>query len=225
MPKLNLKTASRIKNASGEIVALKAAGFSWIKPAPIGTPSFQTSDLGPYFRDPDALGARSVVTMSATLLMDADQTDNTVYLVGATAGTFAMQAIKSNGAIRMTVRADGAATTTNIDSAANAFTLGAQVKVVSCIDLVAGTMKAWADDVLIVDGTFAVATQFQTARNVLMLDKANGLQQFKGSVERLAVWFAATTDGVEPVSAPYKEITGNAATVNADAWKLGADAT
>lgn len=37
MPKLNLQTAARIKNASGEIIALKGNGFAWVKPAAVET--------------------------------------------------------------------------------------------------------------------------------------------------------------------------------------------
>ncbi len=35
MPKLDLRNATRIKAAGGELVALKGAGFSWVRPAPL----------------------------------------------------------------------------------------------------------------------------------------------------------------------------------------------
>jgi hypothetical protein len=68
--------------------------------------------------------------------------------------------------------------------------------------------------------------QFQTNRTVMFLD-SNGLgaAQVKGAVTRVALWYDVTTDGSLPVSAPYKDIAGDAATVNADPWKQGADAT
>ena len=97
--------------------------------------------------------------------------------------------------------------------------------VVACIDIIAGTVRAWVDGVQVIDATVTIGTQFMTNRNAVMLDKGGTANQFKGRVERLALWYAATTDGAEPVAAPYKEITGNAATVNADPWKLGVDAT
>tara|TARA_R110002051_G_scaffold146786_2_gene219592 strand:- start:77121 stop:80252 length:3132 start_codon:yes stop_codon:yes gene_type:complete len=191
----------------------------------VGAPSFQTSDAGPYFRDPVAMGVgRAAVTMLVTLSMDADQADNTSYLIGASAGTFALQAIRSNQSIHMSVRGDGQSST-NVDSATGTFTLGSQMTVVGCVDLIAGTAKAWVDGTQVMDATVPVGTQFQAARNVLMLDSGNGNSQFKGAVERLALWFATTEDGSEPVAAPYKEITGGAATVNTDPWKLATDAT
>lgn len=194
----------------------------------VGPASFRSSDAGPYFIDPAQTGVgRNQVTMLFEGSMDDDQADNVAFLVGAGGNTFQLAAIRSNQVVRLIHRPDGASSQ-NDDSAAGMFTLGAVFKLVACVDLVAGTAKVWLNDdpTPIIDATtVTTGGQFQTNRNVGFLDNGSGLYQFKGEVIRSAMWYAVTTDGSEPAGAPYKEIVGDAATVNADPWKQGADAT
>jgi hypothetical protein len=185
-----------------------------------GAATFQTSDSGPLFRDLVALGeGQSVLTVSATLAVDADQADSVGDIAGVTGNQFSLEVLRSTGAIRMT------GTNLNITSAANVVTLGVQFDVVACIDRAAGTARAWVDGVEVINTTFALPGDFTSSRNVQFLARNTaGTDQIKGRVERLAAWLEATTDGTEPASAPYKEIAGGAAAVNADPWKSGTNA-
>jgi hypothetical protein len=44
-------------------------------------------------------------------------------------------------------------------------------------------------------------------------------------LEHLKAWYAATGTGAAPATPPVKQVTGPAVVANADAWKLGANAT
>jgi hypothetical protein len=193
-----------------------------------GPAVFQTSDTGPYFADPAQTGAgRTQATMLFEGVIDADQADNLAMLAGATGGTFSMSSISSNGSFRVAYRPDGGSNASS-DSATGLFVPGTQIKVVACVDLVAGTARMWLNDgpTPIIDVVTPTGGQFQTNRTVMFL-ASNGLgaAQVKGAVTRVALWYDVTTDGSLPVSAPYKDIAGDAATVNSDPWKQGADAT
>ncbi|MEO8530906.1 MAG: hypothetical protein ABI459_06770, partial [Deltaproteobacteria bacterium] len=96
----------------------------------------------------------------------------------------------------------------------------------AAINYVAGQqwLKVFVNGVLVSNQAFGVAGDgtVTTNRNLMFLQNTHAVT---ADIEYLRVWKSATTDGSLPVTAPYKEIVGPAATANADAWKLGNAAT
>jgi hypothetical protein len=88
---------------------------------------------------------------------------------------------------------------------------------------VAGFARVWkdGDPLPIIDASF-ISTDpfFQGVREVQLLANSNGATQLEGTVEYAAAWFEATTDGTQPQSAPYVEISGDDAAVALHPWKL-----
>jgi hypothetical protein len=105
--------------------------------------------------------------------------------------------------------------------------------IVLTIDLPGLACDVWIDGVQTLNHTVAANTgSFETARRLGLLayDDGSGVPpntaQVQGTFSRLDIWKAYTATGdTSGLGAPFKTITGGAAAVNADAWKLLIDAT
>jgi len=143
------------------------------------------------------------------------------------AGSQGQVELLSGGSLRITIK-----------DSANAFRVNAFVtlpglvqagvwqNIVIAVDLTASTFNVWIDGIsaLTVAMVAGVGT-FQTSRDIFMLANVSGATKLAGQVARVAYYKNQTTlDGDVSGLTPYKVIAGNAATVNADAWKLGTDA-
>lgn len=194
-------------------------------PDPVDT--FQTSDAGPTFVDPGPKTSAGLtqVTLLFKGSLDADQAASTATLAGASGRTFAMLAIRNNGGMRLQYRREGGSYT-QVSTPANAFTPGTPFTAMASFNLDTGWARIWVDGSLLHEENIGIGGAFQVGRDLLFLSTGTGQNQFKGRVERLAIWMGtASSDGTEPAAAPYKDISGTPVIVNADPWKQGADAT
>ena len=62
-------------------------------------------------------------------------------------------------------------------------------------------------------------------RRASLLATNAGNANVSGTFTSLRMWKTAEPDGSVPAATPYKDIAGGPATVNADPWKQGDDAT
>jgi hypothetical protein len=192
----------------------------------MGASQFITGPAGPYFVDPvgNLPAGASQFTGTVTFAMDAAQTSNQGYLVGISGLQVQLWANNSNQDVILTVRDNSGGFLVSAASAgSNQFTHGVIVTLTVSIDLVAGFARVWkdGDPLPIIDASF-ISTDpfFQGVREVQLLANSNGATQLEGTVEYAAAWFEATTDGTQPQSAPYVEISGDDAAVALHPWKL-----
>lgn len=192
-----------------------------------GAPSFTASAAGPYFVDPATVPAgTSAVTFTADIVLASDPADGSPTVFSINGLQLRLQPVLPNNFLRMTVKdGSGATMVNNASSATGVFVTEALSTFTCSVDLAAGYARVWTDGVLVIDEAFSsAAPAFQTSRRVALLAEAFGSDQTEATVQRAAVWFEAAPDGTVPGNPPHAEIAGGTATVNAHAWKTGADA-
>lgn len=180
------------------------------------------SGTGPYFRDP-----ANAIPGSTTRMEWAAN----VYIPSAVATTVKLFSQESTGCdfellnsglMRLTLE-DGAGTALITQSGVGNYLTGQWVLIELDVDMVAGTAITKLNGSVVNTKTFTAANQtFQTAREISFLGSSTGTNLAPSGilVDYLQCYF--TTGGTRTLR---KLINGNAATVNADGWKLGGNAT
>ena len=193
---------------------------------PAGAPSFTTSANGPYFNEIVNLGAGITgITFSARVNFPA--------LPGSTAILFAQSNIgfdvelMNNGNLRINVKDGTGVKVLNNTIVSTGLSAGVWYEVICAADQATKVLRLTINGVLVATLPFTTPGNgfFQSNRFIGFLSRGAGSLQFVGQVEYLKVWHSVTADGSEPTGVPYKLIAGSAATVNADAWKAGVNAT
>ncbi|PQV56421.1 hypothetical protein LX70_02687 [Defluviimonas denitrificans] len=191
-----------------------------------GTPSFTTH--GTYFYGTNTGTNNGQVTFKGRLLYPAYPSGGeTIFSIS---GLQVRQEIMPDGSVRSTLKDNAGATLlNNAQSVAGVIPAATMVDWLLSIDLAAGYMRTFIDGSLVDDRSFTSVPQtFQTNRQFSFLCANSTALGTPASlvIEHLKVWKdTAAPTGVEPVTTPLKTIAGNAAAANADAWKLGGDAT
>lgn len=192
--------------------------------------TFTTSATGPSFQDQDGVGATINWSGSGTLFFSMKGTPAALSDAGLPlfmrSNGIRLER-QSGGNVRLTVQ-DG--TGTSIMTAQDmgyTWSDEAEVRIALSIDMANETVRFWADGVLEYENTSIGANNgaLRSNREVWFLSDNLANNQLVGDIEYLRLWAVASADGTDPVSTPYKEVTGPAATANADPWKEGADAT
>ena len=208
-------------------VAPLPAAAALVNTLPAAAQPFTTAATGPYFLDTaNVPAATAAMTFAARFRLSALPPTGS-YILFAQAGAGFDVEILNNGSIRENVR-DGAAVKVITNALVSAgLTGGVWYDIVCSADQAAQVFRLRLNGALVATLPFATAGNgvFASNRAVGFLGRNNGTLQYVGQVETLRVWFSATATGVEPAAAPHKSIMGPAALVNADLWKLGANAT
>ncbi len=189
------------------------------------TPSFVTGPSGPHFRDTVALGAGvGEIQFALDLAMSVPSSGSRTLMT--TTGNYLKLEVLPSGSLRVRVRdADGVVKVNNIQTASGVIGDLVRSKIVLSVDMSNGFARIWVDGVQVMDEAFIPGSGVvPDNRILLLLATANGSYQVEGTIYRLDVWKSASSDGSDPAGAVYKTLAGPAAAVNADAWKLGADA-
>jgi hypothetical protein len=192
-------------------------------PEPAG--GFVTGATGPYFYDPQTLGADvSALTFLFDLAPSVPPSGSSMLMTST--GNYLRLEILPNGRLRVRVRDSGGVVHVDYAQTASGTVVdGVQAEIICSIDLVAGYTRIWLNGALVMDEGFAsAAPTLPSNRALQLMATASGASQVSADVVRLAVWKAATADGALPGGAAYKDLPGPAAVVNADAWKRGSDA-
>ncbi|MDW4550099.1 LamG-like jellyroll fold domain-containing protein [Defluviimonas sp. D31] len=193
---------------------------------PVATPRFATSATGPYFLDPVNLPAgTSARTFAGRFRVPALPTTTAILFTQVSTG-FDVE-LMNNGALRFTVE-DGAGTKMrSAHTVATALAANVWYDLVCAADQVAAVLRVTINGALVATVPFTGSGNgvFQSTRALGFLARNNATLQFVGDVEYLRVWRSATVTGAAPATTPYKQILGPASATNADAWKLGANAT
>lgn len=192
--------------------------------------TFTTSATGPRFQDQDGGGSVIDWSGSGTLFFSMKGTP------AASAGNSLPLFMRSNGIrlerqsggnVRLSIQDGTGANILVTQDMGYTWADEAEVRIALSIDMANETVRFWADGVLEYENT-SIGTNngaLRSNREVWFLADNLASNQFVGDVEYLRLWAVASTDGTDPVATPYKEITGPAATANADPWKEGDDAT
>ncbi|MCB2136841.1 MAG: hypothetical protein KDE08_12995 [Rhodobacteraceae bacterium] len=193
---------------------------------PPSAPRFTTSSGGPYFIDPANLGGGvTAMTFSTRFIVDALPSTTFILFTQANVG-FDVELMNS-GHLRINVK-DGAGTKV-LGPTVVAAGLGAGIwyDLVVAADQVAQVAHIRVNGTLIAALPFTTAGNgvFQSSRAIGFLARGSGALQTVGQVEWLKVWKSVSGAGLEPVTTPFKAIAGSLAAVNADPWKLGANAS
>jgi len=193
------------------------------------TAGFTTSATGPYFLDPLEIGAGQT-SLTFVLKGTLSATGSTGILMGLSGSQITFETMP-NGSVRFTLKSTAGTLLSAVTSNSGQIPFGTEIEIRLAIDLTAGWTRFFIDDVEQLESgnpiwTFAPSSgEFVGTRSLSALAKNNGTSQSQGSIERIALWLTAQTDGSEPTSAPYKELTGTASAINTDSWKLGDDAS
>ena len=188
--------------------------------------SFSTGETGPYFLDPVEIG-EGISAVQFEFDQRIDLSASGARTLADLSGNHIKLEILPSGRFRLNVKdGSGVRHLSNVASLPNSISDGVAARTVCAVDLVAGYARVWVDDVLVLDRSFTSANPaFPSVRQLAFLAQSNGASQAVVEVSRLKVWLVATPDGSTPLSSPRKVIEGSPATVNADTWKKGADAS
>ncbi|MEM7470458.1 MAG: hypothetical protein AAF340_03835 [Pseudomonadota bacterium] len=193
-------------------------------PAPAG--GFSTSTTGPYFYDPQTLGA-GVSAMQFHFDLQPTVPASGAIMLMTTTGNYLRLEVLPNGKLRVRVRDTGGVVHVDYAQTASGTIInGVQADIRLAIDLAAGYTRIWVNGAQVMDESFTSATPtLPSNRAVNLLATFNGSNQVVANVDRIAVWKEALGDGSLPGTTPYKEYLGPPTLINADPWKLGSDAT
>ena len=194
---------------------------------PATAAKFTTSATGPYFLDPANLSAGvSGMTFAARFRVPALPNATTYILFAQSAASCDIE-LMNNGSLRFNVK-DGAGVKvlTNQIVTAN-IAAGVWHDLVCAVDHAAQRLIVANNGTVIATVPFSVAGNgvFANNRALSLLGRNSGSLQFIGEVEYARIWLGVTGSGAVPSGPAYKALTGPASLVNADAWKLGANAT
>jgi len=194
---------------------------------PAAAQPFTTSATGPYFLDPVNVPAGTTqMTFAARFRLAALPPSGSYILFAQAGGSFDVE-ILNNGSLRVNLRDSAAVKVLTNALVPAGLGGGIWYDLVCSADQVAQVCRVKLNGALIATLPFAVAGTglFASNRAISFLARNNATLQYIGTAELLRAWFSATGTGAEPAAAPYKSIAGPASLANADAWKLGADAT
>lgn len=218
-----------------DVGAARVAGIS-VRPLPSDLvlantlpavdPSFVTGATGPHFKDTVSLGT-GVANLQVALDLAITIPVSGARTLATTTGNYLKLEVLPSSTLRVRVRDnDGVVKVNNVQTASGVVTSMARMRIVLAVDMVIGFARIWVDGTQVMNEAFTPGSGvLPNNRILLLMATANGSYQIEGTTYQLDVWKSATTDGSDPVSAPYKTITGPAAVVNSDPWKLGSDAT
>ncbi|MBC56962.1 MAG: hypothetical protein CL814_08500 [Confluentimicrobium sp.] len=187
---------------------------------------FTVGGNGPYFLDQAGIGTIATLTLEAKMTITGGSAQR---LFGLSSNALKVEYLPGSGVLRCTF-SDGSGTTLlgNQTSSAIPDPSTTERTIRIAIDLsnpADGSFRAFVDGAEVLTRTgLASSGTFPSARNLSFLATNSGGSQSEGTVTHLKAWKSAMPDGSAPTGAPYKQISGTAATVNADAWKKGADA-
>lgn len=191
-----------------------------------GAPTFTVGATGPYFLDTATLGSGvgSLVFYAKVKFSDVA---NAYTLFFLSASQINVRRLNNNGGVDIVAVRDAAGTIVIDEVLSSIIPTDAFTEILLDIDLVNQECICYINGVLSDTATVAVNSgAFADNRNLVFLAQNNGSSQAECEVESLKVWKNETVvDGVQPATTPYKVIEGDAATVNADPWKQGSDAT
>ncbi|MEP3347016.1 MAG: hypothetical protein ABJN34_05735 [Litoreibacter sp.] len=188
-------------------------------------PCFVTGPTGPHFKDTASLGSGvTAIQFALDLAMMVPSSGSRTLMT--TTGNYLKLEVLPSGSLRIRVRdSDGDVKVNNVQTSAGVVTNLVRQRIVLSVDM-AGTAKIWVDGASVMDEAFVSGSGLlPDNRNLLLLATAIGSYQVEGTIHQVDVWKAATADGTDPVSPAYKSLSGPPSVVNADAWKLGDDAT
>lgn len=197
------------------------AGSALLTAPQIGSSTFAVAATGPYFQDPAAIGAGiGAATMEATLAFQPGGTAR-YDLMQITGGQFRLEVTPSTGSLRLNAK-DGGLTVLfpSVDLTGILPAYGTETEIRVAADLAGGWVKIFVDGALVHDGTLAANSGAFADNRVFRIFEGAGIV---ADVRRIRLWTTAAADGSAPATAPYKTIEGDAATINADPWKLGTD--
>ncbi|SMX46496.1 hypothetical protein COL8621_03136 [Actibacterium lipolyticum] len=192
---------------------------------PASTPFFTTTATGPRFESPTNIPANTTaITIAGRVRVPAASISND-NLFAFTSTTFDAQ-ILSSGAVRMTLEDSTGAKMVQAQSTADGvFPFDQWVDFEIAADQVNGWLKVRLNGVEVSEFTFTPGSGlFTTSRKARVLYQNSDSNQLIADVERVQIWYEATTDGSAPTTVPVKEISGDADTINADAWMVGTPA-
>lgn len=203
--------------------ALIISGSSATPPA-VGDPFFKTSASGPYFVDTVGIGTASAVTFASKFRLSSLGST----LAAKTSNGFDID-ILSNGNLRITVEDSAGTKLVSLAVVTAGLVTGTWYDLVVSADHGTQKMQVVLNGPLIASVAFSAAGTgvFASTRSLSALTNSSGVGQTIGDFQWLRFWKSATAGGTAPVGTPYKAIEASAglATVNADTWKLGANAT
>ena len=181
---------------------------------------------GPFFYDTVTLGA-GVSALQAQFDMAPVVPGSGTKTLLTTTGNYLRFEILPNGKLRLRVRDSGGEVhVDNVQTSAGLLTSGVFADIRFAVDFPVGFARIWVNDALVMDETFTSIAPTLPSNRILGLMATNtGAYQVEGTVGRIVVWKDAVATGELPSGTPYKDFAGPASVVNADAWKLGADAT
>lgn len=190
---------------------------------PAATPTFTVGTTGPRFLDPLAIGSVPRLTVIFEGSFDTPAVSSQPLV--PTGGNLTLTILNTRK-LRVYFKDSANTIFVNSVSLANALPTGA-IRLVTSVDLTAGYLRIWINGVQ--EGAFTIGANSgliaTSVRQISLLATNTGTSQATGVFTRIAVWKDATATGVDPASTAYKVLLGPAATVNADGWKLGSNAT
>ncbi|SDF16890.1 hypothetical protein SAMN04488567_3548 [Limimaricola pyoseonensis] len=192
-----------------------------------GAAKFATTEAGPWFGS----GAAGATIPAGTRQMTWYAKGRVDAFAGGTRSLFHVTGAKmdlqvlSNGALRYSLTDTAGQQVAQTTTPAGTITLGVSYEFLLAFDLAAGWLRLFVDGVQVgASAAFATTGEMDPARNMRLLHRISG-DTPAGEWERLAIWIGqASADGALPGAAPHHEVTGPAATANADAWRQGAAA-
>lgn len=193
---------------------------------PAGTPNFTTAATGPFFLAPTNVPAGTTgITFAAKVRFASLPATSTILFAQANIG-FDVE-VMNTGALRSNIKDGAGVKVINNHSAAAALQPNVWYDIVCAADHVSKVYWVTVNGTQIAAAAFTTAGNgvFQSTRAVSFLARNGGTLQSSATVERLRVWYLIAAGGAVPGAAPFKTIVGPAATANADAWKLGSNAT
>jgi len=136
--------------------------------------------------------------------------------------------VLSGGSIRLGLRdSAGTAMLSAVGIApTGALAVGIWAEIIFTVSLISQKVKMWINGDQVTDKDIVPGASAFQGRAINLLQATTGANRWDGNVSSLKFWKNTyTSDGSIPAATPYKTIEGNAATINADPWKVGADAT
>lgn len=217
--------STAIDDTSGNSFAGIADDTTWSFTAAAGG-IFTTGASGPAFFDQTGTtfsGNNGKFTFKAVLKVPATTSTQTIAV--ATSGSqFHLEILNTNN-LRVNLRDSlGATLMTNVATGA-VIVDGTTHTIVVAADLPNQTFNIWVDGSNVMSQALAANSGVFSTPDIRYLSTVAVTQRLVGDITSLTWWQnVATTDGTDPAPAPYKVITGPAATANADSWRVAGDA-
>jgi len=193
---------------------------------PAGTPIFTTSATGPYFTAPTNVPAGTTgITFRAKVRLPALPGASQILFTQNNIG-FDVE-IMNVGTLRVNVKDGAGVKTLNGTLVSASLLANVWYDIICAADQTSKTLWVTVNGSLIATVPFTTAGNgvFQSNRAVGCLARTGGSLQLVGDVEFAKVWYSTTGTGAAPTATPFKQIAGPASVANADAWKLGSNAT